>query len=69
MFNTQVWTDGEQFTFSVNESDKEGLGFGDLVVLLTGINSESNNTRIYGRVVDTSGLGRLTILIERTVIE
>lgn len=69
MYNEQTWTDGEQFNFPVDDADKEGLEFGDEVVLLTGVNSNQVNTRIYGTVVDTSRVGRLTIFVIRTVIE
>ena len=69
MFTTQAWTDGEPYTFNVNEADKEGLEIDDPVVLLTGVNSNYNNTRIYGTVLDLSRVGRITILVNRTVIE
>lgn len=69
MFSHQSWTDGEEYTFMVNETDKEGLSVGDDVVLLTGINSSTNNTRIYGSVVNLSNLGKIRILVDRTVIE
>lgn len=69
MFAYQVWTDGEEYTFTVNEADKEDLEIGDEVVLLTGIDSQYNNTRIYGDVVDLSRVGKITINVERTVIE
>lgn len=69
MFSYQAWTDGEEFVFTVNEADKEGLEIGDEVVLLTGVNSHYNNTRIYGEVVNLSNLGRIRILVNRTVIE
>lgn len=69
MFAQQSWTDGEEYTFSVNEADKEGLKINDKVVLLTGINCDYNNTRIYGDVTNLSILGRLRISVSRTVIE
>ena len=53
----------------MNEADKEGLEIGDEVVLLTGVNSHYNNTRIYGEVVDLSRVGKIRILVNRTVIE
>jgi len=69
MYNQQAWTDGQEYTFAVKETDKEGLIIGEEVVLLTGINSNYNNVRIYGIVVNTSRTGRLTVLVERTVIQ
>ena len=41
----------------------------DNVVLITGINSSENNTRIYCLVADLSEYNLLTVYIERTVIE
>ncbi|MDY6300319.1 MAG: hypothetical protein SPL96_00300 [Bacteroidales bacterium] len=67
-FIRQTWTDGEEYTFSVNEADKEGLEFGDSVVMLATINSSYTNARIYGTVTDILESGRLTILIEKTVM-
>jgi len=66
-FIRQAWTDGEEYTFSVNEADKEGLTIGDSVVMLTSI--YSNSVRVYGTVTDILESGRLTILIEKTVME
>lgn len=61
--------DGESYIFTVNEADKEDLDFDDYVCLLTGIQSVGENTRIYGYVRDLSQLGKLTIWVQRTVID
>jgi len=51
----------------VNEADKEGLLLGDSVVMLTSING--NDVRVYGTVTDISKQYKLSILIEKTVVE
>lgn len=49
--------------------ETQGLTFNDYVCLHTGIDSQGENTSIYGYVRDVSQAGRLTILVERTVID
>lgn len=68
-FTSQVWADGQNYTFNVMGEEKEGLIWNDYVVLLTGIQSTGENTRIYGFVRDLSQVSKITILVERTVID